>query len=110
VNYLYLTAAIAFEILATSTLKASVGFTRAGPTTVTVLSYTAAFYCLSLALRTIPVGIAYAIWSGIGIVAVTAIGWRVYGQVLDTWALVGMAFILVGVLIIHLLSRSAAAA
>jgi multidrug transporter EmrE-like cation transporter len=77
---------------------------------VTVLSYTAAFYCLSLALRTIPVGIAYAIWSGIGIVAVTAIGWRVYGQVLDTWALVGMAFILVGVLIIHLLSRSAAAA
>ena len=106
-NHYYLAAAIAFEVLATSTLKASAGFTKLGPTTVTVLSYAAAFFCLSLALRTIPVGVAYAIWSGVGIVAVTAIGWRFYGQALDVWALVGMAFILVGVLIIHLLSRSA---
>lgn len=104
---LALALAILFEVIATTTLKVAEGFTRLVPSTVVVVGYAAAFYFLSLALRTIPVGIAYAVWSGIGIVLVSVLGWIVYGQKLDIAALLGMGLIIAGVLVINLLSRSA---
>lgn len=107
-NYLFLTIAIIAEVTATSALKASNGFTNLLPSILAIIGYGIAFYCLSLTLRTIPVGIAYAIWSGAGIVLVSLIGWALYGQKLDFWAIVGIGFIIVGVLIVNLLSRSAA--
>ena len=105
-NYVYLAMAIAFEVIATSALQASNGFTRPWPTIVTVVGYGIAFYCLSLTLRTIPVGIAYAIWSGVGIVLITAVGWVLYRQSLDMPALIGIALIIAGVLVINLFSRT----
>ncbi len=105
-SYLFLTIAIVAEVIATSALKASNGFTNLMPSILVVIGYCVAFYCLSLTLRTVPVGIAYAIWSGAGIVLVSLIGWMLYGQKLDTWALVGIGFIMAGVLIVNLLSRS----
>jgi len=105
-NWVYLAAAIGCEIVATSALKAANGFTRAGPTAILVLGYIAAFYCLSLALRSIPMGIAYAIWSGIGIVAISLIGFIVYEQRLDAAALVGIILIIAGVLVINLWSKA----
>lgn len=107
-NYLFLTIAIIAEVIATSALKASNGFTNLLPSILVIIGYGIAFYCLSLTLRTIPVGIAYAIWSGAGIVLVSLIGWALYGQKLDFWAIVGIGFIILGVLIVNLLSRSAA--
>ena len=104
--YLTLALAILSEVVATTTLKASDGFSRLAPSAVVVIGYAAAFYFLSLTLRTIPVGVAYAIWSGIGIVLVSVLGWLIYGQKLDTAALVGMGLIVLGVLVINLLSRS----
>lgn len=106
--YVFLAIAIVAEVIATSALKASEGFTRLGPSIVVLIGYGIAFYCLSLTLRTLPVGIAYAIWSGAGIVLVSLIGWVLYGQKLDLWALVGIGFIIAGVLIVNLLSKSAA--
>lgn len=106
--YVFLAIAIVAEVIATSALKASEGFSRLGPSIVVLIGYGIAFYCLSLTLRTLPVGIAYAIWSGAGIVLVSLIGWVLYGQKLDLWALVGIGFIIAGVLIVNLLSRSAA--
>jgi small multidrug resistance pump len=105
-SYVYLAMAIAFEVIATSALQASNGFTRPWPTIVTVVGYGIAFYCLSLTLRTIPVGIAYAIWSGVGIVLITAVGWVLYRQSLDMPALIGIALIIAGVLVINLFSRT----
>lgn len=105
-NWLYLCCAIGFEIAATSSLKASEGFTRLVPTMAMLGCYAIAFYCLSLALRTIPMGVAYAIWSGIGIVAISFIGWILYRQALDTAALVGIALIVAGTLVINLFSRA----
>lgn len=98
--------AIVAEVIATSALKASEGFTRLVPSLVVVVGYGLAFYFLSLALRTIPVGIAYAVWSGIGIILITAIGWVLFAQRLDTAALIGIALILVGVLVVNLFSGS----
>ena len=106
--YLYLLAAIVAEVIATSALKASEGFTRLGPTAMVVVGYGVAFWLLSLTLRTIPVGIAYATWSGLGIVLIAAVGWVAFGQKLDLWAMLGMALIVAGVLIMNLLSTSAA--
>ena len=103
---LALALAVAFEVIATTTLKVAEGFTRIIPSLVVVVGYAAAFYFLSLALRTIPIGIAYAIWSGIGIVLVSIMGWILYGQKLDAPALLGMGLIIAGVLVINLLSRS----
>ena len=103
-NYAYLFAAIICEVIATSALKAAEGFTRLWPSLIVLVGYGLAFYCLSLTLRTIPVGIAYAVWSGIGIVL---IGWVVYRQPLDAPALIGMGLILAGVLTINLFSRTA---
>ena len=106
-NYGYLLAAILCEVIATSALKAAEGFTRLGPSLVVIIGYGLAFYCLSLTLRTIPVGIAYALWSGIGIVLIALAGWILYRQPLDLPAIVGMALIVAGVLVINLFSRTA---
>lgn len=104
--YLLLALAILTEVLATSCLKASQGFTRPWPSVVTVLGYGASFYCLSLTLATIPTGVVYAIWSGVGIVLISLVGWLVFEQTLDAAALVGMGLIVAGVVVIQLFSKS----
>ena len=105
--YLPLAIAILTETVATSTLKLSDGFTRLWPSVITVAGYGIAFFCLSVCLRTIPVGLVYAIWSGVGIVLISAIGLVVFHQRLDAPALLGIALILAGVLVINLFSKSA---
>jgi len=105
-NYVYLLVAIVFEVLATTALKETQGFTRLAPSVFTIAGYGLAFYFLSLTLRTIPVGLVYAIWSGAGIVFITAIGWLWFRQSLDAPALVGIGFIIAGVAIINLFSKT----
>ncbi len=105
-SWLYLAIAISAEIVATTALKATEGFTRLYPTLITVVGYSVAFYCLSLALRTIPVGIAYAVWSGAGIVAISLIGYLVFKQHLDTAAVIGIALIVAGVMVLNIFSTS----
>jgi len=105
-NYAYLAISIIAEVIATSALKASEGFTRVLPSAVVGVGYVISFYFLSLTLKVLPVGIVYAIWSGIGIVLISAIGWVLYGQKLDAAALTGMSLIVAGVLVVNLLSRS----
>ena len=105
---LYLAIAIVGEVVATSFLRASNGFTELWPTTVVVVGYAITFYFFSLALQTIPVGIGYAIWSGTGIVLIAAIAYFAHGQTLDLPALIGMGLILAGVLVINLFSHSSA--
>ncbi len=106
--YLLLGLAIVFEVIATSLLKASEGFTRLWPSIGTVIGYAAAFYLLALTLKSIPTGVAYAIWSGVGIVLISVIGWVVFKQKLDAPALIGMGLIVAGVAVINLFSKSAA--
>ncbi|AXE32037.1 QacE family quaternary ammonium compound efflux SMR transporter [Chromobacterium phragmitis] len=106
--WLFLMGAILSEVVATSALKASEGFTRLWPSLLTAGGYVLAFYLLSQTLRHIPVGVAYALWSGIGIVLVSLIAWFLYGQKLDMPALIGMGLIIAGVAVINLFSRSAA--
>lgn len=101
-SYLYLFIAILVEMIATSSLKASNGFTNLGFTGLSLGAYAISFYSLSLALRTIPVGIAYAIWSGIGIVGICLIGWVVFHQKLSPVAIMGIVCIMIGVLIVNL--------
>ncbi|MBS0968201.1 QacE family quaternary ammonium compound efflux SMR transporter [Chimaeribacter arupi] len=101
-----LIAAILAEVVATSALKASDGFSRPGPTLLMAAGYGIAFYLLSLTLRTMPVGVVYAIWSGLGVVLITLVGWVLFGQKLDTPALLGMALIVAGVIIMNLFSHS----
>lgn len=108
IGYLYLTIAIAAEVVATSALKASEGFTRTVPSLIVRIGYATAFYFLSLVLRTVPVGVAYAIWSGVGIVLIAAIGWLFMKQTLDAGALAGIGLIVAGVAVIQLFSKSAA--
>jgi small multidrug resistance pump len=105
-SHLYLGLAIVCEVIGTSFLKASDGFARAAPAVVSLAAFAAAFFFLSLTLRTVPVGIAYAIWSGVGIVLISTSSWLVFGQTLDAAALIGMALIIAGVLVINLLSSS----
>ena len=93
-------------MLGTSALKASDGFTRLVPSLVTAVAYMVSFYLLSLTLRTLPIGIAYAIWSGVGIVLISAVGWLLYGQRLDAPAVLGLGLIVAGVLVVNLFSRS----
>jgi len=107
-GYLYLAIAIAAEVVATSALKASDGFTRPGPSLIVAVGYALAFYFLSLVLKTIPVGVAYAIWSGVGIVLIALIGWAVLKQPLDLPALVGIGLIVAGVAVIQLFSKASA--
>jgi small multidrug resistance pump len=105
-GYVYLLIAIVSEVIATSALAASNGLTRAVPVAILVVGYAIAFACLALAVRAIPVGVAYAIWSGLGIVLIAAIAWIWLGQKLDLPALVGLALIIAGVVIIQLFSRA----
>jgi small multidrug resistance pump len=107
-KYLFLAIAILAEVVATSALKSSHGFTRLLPSVLVVSGYACAFYFLSLTLRSIPVGVAYAIWSGVGIALVTAAAWVFHGQPLDLPAIGGLSLILAGVLIVTLFSQSAA--
>lgn len=107
-NYLFLAIAIVAEVIATSALKAADGFTQLIPSMIVVIGYAAAFYFLSLTLKAIPVGIAYATWSGVGIVLVAAIGQIFLNQRIDLAGLVGIAFIVVGVLIVNLVSKTGA--
>jgi small multidrug resistance pump len=106
--FIYLALAIVAEVVATSALKATDGFTRPGPSLIVVAGYVVAFYMLSLVLRTIPVGIAYAIWAGLGIVLVALVGVLVYGQRPDLPAVLGIALIVTGVVVIQLFSRISA--
>lgn len=106
-NWMFLFFAILCEVAGTSALKASEGFTRFWPSVVVVLGYGVAFYLLSLTLRTIPVGVAYAVWSGIGIVLVTLIGWLLFGQKLDAPALLGIGLIASGVAVMNAFSNTA---
>lgn len=106
-KFLYLGVAILSEVIATSFMKESDGFTKLVPSLITVIGYGIAFYFLSLTLRTIPTGVAYAIWSGLGIVLISVIGWLFQGQKLDLPAILGMALIVSGVIVMNLFSQSA---
>jgi small multidrug resistance pump len=105
-TYFYLAVAIVAEVIATSFLKSTEGFTRLLPSVVVVLGYVAAFYFLSLTLRTMSVGIVYAIWCGVGIILVALIAWLIFGQKLDLPAVLGMALIIAGVAVINIFSAS----
>ncbi|MCH8529470.1 MAG: EamA family transporter [Saccharospirillum sp.] len=106
-NWLFLLVAIGAEVFATSNLKASEGFTRLWPSVWVLIGYAVAFYFLSLTLKTIPVGIAYAIWAGLGIVLIALIGWLIFGQKLDLASIIGMGLIITGVVVINVFSRTA---
>lgn len=104
--HLYLAVAIVAEVIGTSFMKLSAGFTRPGPTAITILAYAIAFYALSLTLRTMPTGVAYAIWSGVGIILIATVAWVFQGQKLDAAAMLGMALIIAGVIVMNLFSRA----
>ncbi len=108
IHWLYLSVAIFSEVIATSALKAAEGFTRPLPSMLTVAGYALSFYCLSLALRAIPLGVAYAVWSGVGLALVSVVAWFLYRQALDTGAIIGIALIVAGVLVINLFSKTSA--
>jgi len=105
-GYIYLAMAILAEVVATSALKASEEFSRLWPSVVVCVGYAIAFYALSLSLRTISVGVAYAIWSGLGIVLITLAGWVFYRQSIDMAGGIGMAMIVGGVAVIQLFSKA----
>lgn len=106
-GYWYLVVAILSEVVATSALNASQGFTRPWPSVVTVAGYCLAFYFLSLTLRTVPMGIAYAVWAGAGIVLIAISGAIFFKQLPDLPAVLGMLFIIVGVVLVSAVSRTA---
>jgi len=106
--HLYLAVAIVAETVATTALKSAESFTRLWPSVITVAGYAISFYLLSLTLKVLPVGIVYAVWSGVGIVLISVLGWLVHKQTLDLPALVGIALILAGVVIINGFSDSVA--
>lgn len=106
-HWTYLGVAILAEVIATSALKASDGFTQWLPSLLVIVGYGLAFYFLALTLRSIPVGVAYAIWSGLGIVLVSVIALVLYGQKPDLPAVIGMALIITGVVVMQLFSRTA---
>lgn len=103
--WLFLGCAIMAEVIGTSALKDAEGFTRLWPSLIVVAGYSVAFFFLSLTLKAIPVGIAYAIWAGLGVVLISLVGWLVLGQKLDTAAIAGMALIVAGVAVINLFSN-----
>ena len=104
-HWLYLSIAILAEVIATSSLKAAEGFTRLTPSLIVIFGYGTAFYALSLTLRTMQVGTAYAIWSGVGTVLVSIIAWILFNQKLDAAAILGITLIIAGVVIIKFLSQ-----
>lgn len=105
-NWLYLTIAIISEVIATSALKASEGFTKLYPSLIVILGYASAFYFLSVTLRSIPVGIAYAVWSGAGVLLVSLVGIFLYNQRLDWAGWLGIALICSGVAVLNLFSKT----
>ena len=107
-GYWYLTIAIVAEVIATNALKASEEFTRAGPVITVIVGYGVAFYFLSLVLKTIPVGVAYAIWSGVGIVLVAITAALIFKQMPDIPAIIGMVLILCGVVVMNVFSKTIA--
>lgn len=107
-SYIFLFIAIVFETIATSALKSSEQFSKLLPSIITVLGYVAAFYFLSLTLKTMPVGIAYAIWSGVGIVLIALVGIFVFKQIPDLAAIIGFLLIIVGVVVINVFSKMTA--
>jgi multidrug transporter EmrE-like cation transporter len=104
----WLAIAIVAEVIATTALKASDGFRHTTPSVITAIGYGIAFWCMSQAMRTVPVGIVYALWSGVGIVLITAIAWVLYRQQIDTAGLIGIGLILAGVVVIQVFSKTAA--
>ncbi|HSI38585.1 MAG TPA: SMR family transporter [Methylotenera sp.] len=104
--WLALAIAIVGEVTATTALKATNEFTKLWPSLIVVVGYGIAFYFMAISLRVLPVGIMYAIWAGLGIVLISIIGWFVYKQTLDTPALIGMALIIAGVVVINVFSKS----
>ena len=105
-NWLFLAVAIISEVIATSALKSAEGFTRLAPSLIVIIGYASAFYFLSLTLRTIPLGIAYAIWSGVGVALVSIVGLFIYHQTLNTGAMIGIAIIILGVIVLSLYSTT----
>jgi small multidrug resistance pump len=105
-SYLYLIIAIAAEVVATSALKESAEFSKPLPSIISIISYSVAFYFLSLTLKTIPLGITYAIWAGVGIVSIALVGAFVYKQIPDLPAMLGMGLIVVGVVVINVFSKT----
>ncbi len=106
-RWAYLGLAIISEVIATASLKSTEGFTRFLPSTIVLIGYCAAFYFLSLTLDTIPIGIAYAVWSGVGIVGITIFSLIIYGQNLDLGSVIGMALIIAGIIVMRLYSNVA---
>jgi multidrug transporter EmrE-like cation transporter len=101
-----LAIAICAEVVGTTALKASQGFTRLWPALLVAAGYGIAFYCLSLVVKTIPLGIAYAVWSGLGIVLITLLAWAFYGQRIDLAGYLGMGLIVAGVVVLNVFSGS----
>lgn len=106
-SWLFLLIAIVSEVIATTALKLSEGFSRLWPSAVTVIGYGLAFYFLSLTLRTIPVGVVYAVWSGLGIALITALAWFMFDEKLDWPALAGLGLIILGIVVLNAFSKSA---
>ncbi|HHO69903.1 MAG TPA: QacE family quaternary ammonium compound efflux SMR transporter [Halothiobacillus sp.] len=104
-HWVFLTLAIVSEVIGTSALKASEGFSRLWPSMIVIVSYAAAFYFLSLTLKTIPIGVSYAIWSGAGIVLIALVAWIFYGQSLDLPAILGISLIVAGVIVLNVFSK-----
>ncbi len=105
-GWFFLAIAIIAEVTGTTALQSSAGFTRLIPSVIVVVSYVISFYFFSLTLQTIPIGIAYAIWAGLGIVLIAVVGWWAFGQKLDMAAVLGMVLIIIGVLVINVFSKS----
>lgn len=107
-GYVYLAIAIIAEVIATSALKASAEFTKLVPSVIVVVGYATAFYCLAVVLKTIPVGIAYAVWGGAGIVLITAVGAFMFKQTPDLPAIIGMGLIITGIVVVFVFSKTSA--
>lgn len=106
IQWLYLSVAIVAEVIGTSFLKSSEGFTRLWPSLVVVVSYILAFYFLALTLKTLPVGVAYAVWAGAGVALIALAGYLFFGQTLDPPAIFGIGLIVAGVMVINVFSGS----
>ncbi|MCY1549301.1 Multidrug transporter EmrE [compost metagenome] len=106
--WMMLGLAIVAEVIGTTALKASESFTRLVPSLIVVVGYGVAFYCLAGVLKSVPVGIAYAVWSGLGIVLITAVAWLLYGQRIDAAGLIGMGLIIAGVVVLNVFSKATA--
>jgi small multidrug resistance pump len=107
-HWLAITIAIIFEVMATTALKASNEFTRLLPSVLVVVGYATAFYFMTISMRVMPVGIMYAIWSGVGIILISVLGWVFYRQALDVPAVIGIGLIIAGVMVINVFSKTIA--